>query len=153
ARTSACAFATTAAVLCGASGVTAATGLALEESCSTPPSRSATAVIPAAAAPKVNLFPFTLSPSAGAEGPAGCAGPLHRLASTDGPLRDLVALVRGRDVRERPRERHVVGVDAVPDEIVRALVGEPEGAGQDRPVALSDRAELDVDHVVGEAAS
>ena len=62
----------------------------------------------------------------GRRGPPAGRAPPPSCESRRAAYGNLVALVRRRDVRERVRERHVVRVDAVADEVVRALVRQAE---------------------------
>src|SRR6185436_13600566 len=63
----------------------------------------------------------------------------------------LVAAVRCSDVRERGRERVLVRIDTVADDVVRLEVAETEQRVQERAVPARDRPDLDVGHVVDEA--
>ena len=63
-------------------------------------------------------------------------------------VRVLVAAMRRRRVREGRQERHVVGVDAVAEQVVRRPVRHAEDRVERRAVALDEGAELDVGHVV-----
>ena len=110
---------------------------------------------PPTAAPSISrLAPqhrFSFSRGGGAR---RLAEPLHRLVRHASCwLGHLVALVRGGDVRERVRERLVVRVDAVPERGCSGSgsAGRTHRSGTCRSPAR--RAEVDVDHVVGEPAA
>src|SRR3954463_2447366 len=101
-----------------------------------PPRSRTTAAAVAAAAPSISLV-RVIYLLVGHNGRGVRAGAPPALSH--GSLRNLVALVRGRDVGERARERHIVAIHAIAEQVVRRLVRKPEGAVQERPVALSDR--------------
>src|SRR5215471_11804966 len=70
-----------------------------------------------------------------------------------GRLGNVIALMRHRDVGEVRQEWLVVAVNAVTEQIVRALVGESERTMQDWTVPLGDGAQLDVHDIVFEATA
>src|SRR5262245_3162495 len=68
-------------------------------------------------------------------------------------LRHLVALMRRGDVRELRQERLVVGIHAVTQQVVRALVGQPEQTIEKRSVAFCESPQVDVDDVILESSA